>query len=63
LNSKKNLLSDKLLLFKLLPLSWEVMPGKLHPVFSSQVFDAAATVIQFKIIPKLYPCLTGTDEA
>ncbi|MBU1182211.1 MAG: restriction endonuclease subunit S, partial [Proteobacteria bacterium] len=41
LNSKKSFLSDKLLLFKLLPLSWAVLPSKLHLVFSCQGFDAA----------------------
>jgi len=42
LNSEKGFLSDKLLLIKRLPLSWEVLPSKLHSVFSCQGFDAAA---------------------
>jgi len=39
---RKGFLSDKLLLFRLLPLSWEVLPSKLHPVSYCQGFDAAA---------------------
>jgi len=42
LNSKKGLLSDKLLLFKLLPLTWAVSSGKLQLVFFCQGFDATA---------------------
>jgi hypothetical protein len=42
LNSKKRFLSDKLLLFRLLSLFWEVLSNKLHLVFSCQGFDAAA---------------------
>ncbi len=36
LNSKKDFLSGKLLLFKLLPLSWVVLPSKLYKVFFCQ---------------------------
>jgi len=39
---QKRFFNDKLLLFKLLPLTWAVLSGKIQLVFSCQGLDATA---------------------